>query len=100
MESWAAGGVYRVTVHRETKNGAGYRKIKEYGGTSGKRAGILWMKKRVYAVMCEKERGERGGEAREESIRRRIQKGPPHLGSKKKCFSNALRHTLVVLEMQ
>ena len=60
VEAWAAGGGYRVTVYRQAKGGAGYRKINEYGEESGKRAGILWMKKRVYAVMWEKE-GEGGG---------------------------------------
>ena len=66
VEGWAAGGGYRVTVYREAKGRAGYRKIKEYGEESGKRAGILWKKKWVCAVMWEKE-GELGGnEAREE----------------------------------
>ena len=51
VEAWAAGGGYKVTVYSETKNRAGYRKIKEYGGASRNWAGILWMKKRVYAVM-------------------------------------------------
>ena len=65
MEAWAEGGGYKVTVYREAKGAAGYRKIKEYGEESGKRARILWMKKRVYGVMWDKE-GEVGGSAARE----------------------------------
>ena len=49
-----------MTVQMEAKVGAGYTKMKEHAVESGNRAGILWMKKRVYAVMWEKE-GEVGG---------------------------------------
>ena len=56
-----------VPLHyREANGGAGYRKLKEYGEESGKRAGILWMKRRVYAVIWEKEREVGGRAAREE----------------------------------
>ena len=51
VEPWAAGGGNRMTVYREPKAGAGYRKINEYAEESRKRAGILWTKKRVYTVM-------------------------------------------------
>ena len=42
------GGGYRVQVYRETKDGAGYRKIQEYGEEKGVSVGILWKKTRVY----------------------------------------------------
>ena len=44
-------GGYRVTVYRETKDGAGYRRIQEYGEQIGIRAGFLWKKTRVYEVV-------------------------------------------------
>ena len=66
VEAWAEGGGYKVTVYREAKDGASYRKIKEYGEESGKRAGILWMKRKVYAPMCEKEEEVEGSAARGE----------------------------------
>ena len=62
VKAWAEGGGYKVTVYREVKGGAAYRKIGEYGKESGKRAGFLWKKRRVYMVMLEKE-GEVGGSA-------------------------------------
>ena len=42
VEAWALKSGYRVKVYRETKDGAGYRKIQEYGGEKGVRVGILW----------------------------------------------------------
>ena len=62
MKAWAEGGGYKVTVYREVMGGAAYRKIGEYGKESGKRAGILWKKRRVYMVILEEE-GEVGGSA-------------------------------------
>ena len=53
-------------MDRETKGAAGYRNIKEYGEEGGTRAGILWMKKRVYTVMWQKEGQVGGSDAREE----------------------------------
>ena len=49
-----------MTVYRETKDGPRYIKVQEYGEESGKRAGMLWKKMRVYEVIWEKE-----GEVRE-----------------------------------
>ena len=51
VEAWAMGGGYRVKVYRETKDGAGYRKIQEYGEEKGVSVGILWKKTRVYEVV-------------------------------------------------
>ena len=47
VEAWAMGGGYRVKVYRETKDGAGYRKIQEYGEEKGVSVGVLWKKTRV-----------------------------------------------------
>ena len=55
VEAWAAKNGYRVKVYRKTKDGEGYRKIQEYGGEQGMRAGILWRKTRVYEVVWEHE---------------------------------------------
>ena len=65
VKSWVLAAIVPLQ-YREAKGGAGYRKVKEYGEESGKRAGILWMKKRVYAVIWEKEREVGGTAAREE----------------------------------
>ena len=68
------GGGYKVTVYRGTKDGAGYRKIQEYGKENGIRAGILWKKTRVYAVVWVKEgevRGSAAGEGSDEDKSRR-----------------------------
>ena len=54
-----------MTVYRETKDGAGYRKIQEFGEEKGVRAGILWKKTRVYEVVWEQEGEEKGGTAGE-----------------------------------
>ena len=35
VEAWAMGGGYRVTVYRDTKDGAGHRKIQAYEGDKG-----------------------------------------------------------------
>ena len=44
-----------MTVYRETKDGAGYRKIQEFAEEKSVRAGILWKKTRVYKVVWEQE---------------------------------------------
>ena len=67
------GGGYKVTVYRETKDGAYYRKIQEYGEENGMNAGILRYKTRVYEVVWEKEgkvRGIAAGEGGDEDQRR------------------------------
>ena len=51
VEAWAAEGVYKVAVYRETKSGAGYRKLVEYGDGTPLDAGILWTRRRVYAIL-------------------------------------------------
>ena len=56
---------YRVKVYRETKDGAGYRKIQEYGGEKGVHVGILWRKTRQYEVVWGHEEAENGSTARE-----------------------------------
>ena len=66
VEACAVGGGHRVTVYTEAKGGGGYRKIKKYGEENRERAGSLLMKKRMYAVMWEKEGEVGAGEAREE----------------------------------
>ena len=65
VEAWVMGGGYRVTLYRETKDGAGYRKIQEVGEDKGVRAGIPWKKTRVYEVVWEQEGQEKGGTAGE-----------------------------------
>ena len=50
VEAWEMAGGYREKVYRETKDGAGYRKIQEYGEEEGVSVGILWKKTRVYGV--------------------------------------------------
>ena len=62
MEAWATGGGYSVMVYRETKHGGGYKKIKEYGWAGPKRAGILWVKRRAYAVMWQRQEEEGKGQ--------------------------------------
>ena len=59
------GGGYRVTVYRERKDGAGYRKIQEYGEEKGVSVGILWKKTRVYEVVRGQEGEVKGRTARE-----------------------------------
>ena len=51
VEAWAAEGGYKVAVYRETKSGNGYRKLVEYGEGTLLDAGILWTKRRTYAVL-------------------------------------------------
>ena len=51
VEAWAAEGGYKVAVYRETKSGNGYRKLVEYGEGNPRDAGILWTKRRTYAVL-------------------------------------------------
>ena len=51
MEAWAAEGGYKVAVYRETKSGEGYRKLLEYGDGTPLYAGILWTKRRAYAIL-------------------------------------------------
>ena len=51
IEAWAMGDGYMVKVYRETKDGAGYRKIQEYGEEKGLSVGILSTKTRVYKVV-------------------------------------------------
>ena len=51
VEAWAAEGGYKVAVYRETKSGDGYRKSVEYGEGTPLDAGILWTKRRTYAVL-------------------------------------------------
>ena len=64
VEAWAVRSGYRVKVYRETNDGAGYRKIQEYGGERGVHVGILWRKTRVYEVMWEHEEAENASTAR------------------------------------
>ena len=40
-----------MAVYRETKSGDGYRKLVEYGDGTPLDAGILWTKRRAYAVL-------------------------------------------------
>ena len=47
----AAEGGYKVAVYRETKSGDGYRKLVEYGEGTPLDVGILWTKRRTYAVL-------------------------------------------------
>ena len=58
-------GGYRVKVYRETKDGAGYRKIQEYGEEKGVSVGILLKKRRVYEVVWEQEGEVKGSTAKE-----------------------------------
>ena len=51
VEAWAAEGGYKVAVYRETKSGDGYRKLVEYGEGTPLDAGILWTRRRTYAVL-------------------------------------------------
>ena len=46
-----SGGGYKVAVYRETKSGNGYRKLVEYGEGTPLDAGILWTKRRTYAIL-------------------------------------------------
>ena len=83
MEALAEGGGYRVTVYRRMRNGQGNKEMKEYGGAGPKRAGVLWMKEGLYAVMWgrggEEGRGkpEAGGGIGEEANRVRYGRGVP-----------------------
>ena len=76
VEAWAMGGGYRVKVYRETKDGAGYRKIQEFREEKGVCVGILWQKTRVYEVVWGQE-----GEVKRSSARdgdgEEICRGPP-----------------------
>ena len=51
VEAWAAEGGYKVVVYRERKSGNGYGKLVEYGEGTPLDAGILWTKRRTYAVL-------------------------------------------------
>ena len=51
VEAWAAEGGYKVAVYRETRSGNRYRKLVEYGEGTPLDAGILWTKRRTYAVL-------------------------------------------------
>ena len=51
VEAWAVEGGYKVAVYRETKSGNGYRNLVEYGEGTPLDAGILWTKRRTYAVL-------------------------------------------------
>ena len=51
VEAWAAEVGYKVAVYTETKSGDGYRKLQEYGDGTPLDAGILWTKRRAYAVL-------------------------------------------------
>ena len=51
VEAWAAEGGYKVAVYRETKSGNRYRKLVAYGEGTPLDAGILWTKRRPYAVL-------------------------------------------------
>ena len=65
VEAWAMGCGYRVKVYRETKHGAGYRKIQGYGEEKEIIVGILWKKTRVYEVVWGQEEGVKRSTARE-----------------------------------
>ena len=65
VEAWAVRSGYRVMVYRETKEGASYRKIQEYGGEKGVSVGILWKKTRVYEVVWGQKEAESRTTARE-----------------------------------
>ena len=65
VEALAVKSGYRVKMYRETKDGAGYRKIQEYGGEKGLHVGILRRKTRVYKVVWEHEEAENRSTARE-----------------------------------
>ena len=62
VEAWAAEGGYKVAVYREAKSGNRYRKLVEYGEGTPLDAGILWTKRRTYAVLWGV-RGRRGDAA-------------------------------------
>ena len=51
VEAWAAEGGYKVAVYRETRSGEWYSKLGEYGYGTPLDAGILWTKRRAYAVL-------------------------------------------------
>ena len=57
VEAWAAEEGYKVAVYRETNSGDGRRKLIEYGEGTPLDAGILWTRRRNYAVLW----GVRGG---------------------------------------
>ena len=59
MEAWAAEGGCKVAVYREKKTGDGCRKLLEYEDGTPLEAGILWTKRRAYAVL----RGVRGSKS-------------------------------------
>ena len=65
VDAWAVRSGYRVKVYRETKDGAGYRKLQEYGGAKGMSVGILWKKRRVYGVVLGQEEAVNRSTARE-----------------------------------
>ena len=51
VEAWVMGRGCSVPVYRDARNGKGYRKLKEFQDGSTLGAGILWSKRRVYAVL-------------------------------------------------
>ena len=55
---------YRVKLYRETKDGAGYRTIQEYGEEKGVSLGILWKRTRVYEVVWGQQGEVKGSTAR------------------------------------
>ena len=65
VDAWAVRTGYRVKVYKKTMDGAGYRKIQEYGGEKGVSAGILWKKTRVYEAVWGQDEAENRSTARE-----------------------------------
>ena len=65
IEALAMGGGSRVKVYRETKDGAGYRRIQGYGEEKGVSVGMLCKKTRVYNVVWGQEGEVKRGAARE-----------------------------------
>ena len=51
LDEWAAEGGSKVAVYRETRSGEGYRTLVEYGDGTPLDAGILWTRRRVYAIL-------------------------------------------------
>ena len=44
-------GELKLAVYRGTKSGEGYSELMEYGDGSRLHAGILWTRRRVYAIL-------------------------------------------------
>ena len=83
VEARAMGGGYRVRVYRETEDGAGYRKIREFAEEKGVRAGIPWKETRVLEVVWEQEGEFRRSTAREGGDEDKCRGAPaqPNVGS-------------------